>query len=182
MSKLMYADMGLSVVAGLTQFGVAREQSKLQAAMQKYQNTMSALSTGQSLNNITRNAVAVRDNRVFADLSIQTSAMEEQAAFKVEAAAAGVIGNSVAVGLRARQADAARAQTSLARKFNSELLAVEDQKKQVRLSEVYNQDISPISRPNLGAALLNTGMQMVDIWDKHNPEDRRSSSFLSKGK
>lgn len=179
MSKLMYADMGLSVVAGLTNHFVGVEQSKLQGAIQRYQNTMSALSAGQSLNNITRNAAGVRDAAVFAGVSIQAQALEEQAAFQVEAAAAGVIGNSVAVGLRARKADAARAKTSLNRQHTAEKMSIEDQRKQVKMSQIYNKDISPISKPNLGATLLNTGAQLLETWDAHNPEDRRSSSLLA---
>lgn len=179
MSKLMYADMGLSVAANLTQYFVGREQSKLQKSIQNYQNTMSALSTGQSLNNITRNAAGARDASIFANVSIQSQALEEQAAFMVEAAAAGVVGNSVAVGLRARKADAARARTSLDRQYKAEQLNIEDQRKQVRMSQVYNKDISPISKPSLGATLLSTGAQLMETWDAHNPEDRRSSSLLA---
>lgn len=179
MSNLMYADMGLNAAANLTQFFVGKEQSKLAGAIQKYQNTMSALSTGQSLNNITRNAAGARDAAVFADVSIQSQALEEQAAFKVEAAAAGVVGNSVAVGLRARKADAARAKTSLDRQYKAEKLNIEDQRKQVKMSQIYNKDISTISKPSIGATLLSTGTQLLETWEIHNPEDRRSSSLLA---
>lgn len=181
MSSLMYADMGLSVAAGLTNYMVGKETSKLNRSIQAYQNTMAALSTGRSLNNITRNEIGMRDAAAFAQVSIQSQALEEQAAFQVEAAAAGVIGNSVAVGLRARQGDAARAKTSLNRQFEAEQLNIEDQRTAVKMSEIYNRDISPISKPNLGATLLSTGANLIATWDAHNPEDRRSSSLLARG-
>lgn len=179
MSKLMYADMGLTVMAGLSQYMVQKEESKLAASMQKYQNAMSALSAGRGLNNITRNSVAIRDNNTFADISIQSAAMQEQAAYAVEAAAAGVMGNSVAVGLRQRKGDAARAQTSRKRQYDSERLNIEDQRKQVKLSAIYNKDISPISKPSLGGTLLGIGANLIQTWDAHNPEDRRVSNRLA---
>ncbi len=179
MSKLMYADMGLSVMSGLVNFAVQGEQAKIQKRLQEYQNTMSALSAGMAQNNIQRNAVQVRDNNVFADISVQSASLQEEAALAVEAAAAGVMGNSVAVGLRQRKADAARAQTSRKRQFDAERMQIEDQKKQVKMSAIYNENISPISKPSLGASLLGIGANLMQTWDAHNPVDRRVSTRLA---
>lgn len=179
MSKLMLADMGLNIAAGLGSYFVAKEQSKIQEILQKYQNTMADLSAGMAMNNLAKNRAQVRDNNVFADLSIQSAAMQEQAAYQVEAAAAGVVGNSVAVGMRQREADAARAQSSRERQYSAEMMQLEDQKKNVQMSSIYNRDVSPIQKPSLGASLLGIGANLVQTWDAHNPVDRRVSTRLA---
>lgn len=180
MANLMYQEMGLNVVNGIGKFMVGSIQYKLDKAVRDYKNTMSALSAAQSHNAISLNEIGTRDANVFADVSVQSAALQERADFAVEAAAAGIIGGSVDVGDAQLRADAARAQTSRKRQFMYEGVSYSRQHKQIELQKIYNKDISPIQRPNLGMSLLGIAQNLADTWDAHNPADRRISAALAR--
>lgn len=180
MSNLMYAEMGLNFFAGMGQFAIARQQSKLEASVRKYKETMAALSAANSKNAITSNENATIDQAVFARLSIQTQEMQDRAAFDVEAAATGVIGRSIDIGRVALGADAARARTSLERQREATMRQYGQQRREIDLQRIYGADISPISKPSFGAALFGMAQSAIDTWDTHNPVDRRSTAFLAK--
>lgn len=183
MSNLMYAEMGLNAFASLGEYAVARQQAKLERSVQKFKNTMAALSAANSRNSITQNEISTRDEAVFARLSIQTQAMKERAAFDVEAAATGVIGRSINVGRNALAADAARSRTALNRQMSQTMRQYGQQRREVDLQQIYAQDISPISKPSVGKLIFGIASSSIDTWDAHNPEPRRTSAFLArKGK
>jgi hypothetical protein len=182
MANLMYAEMGLNFVSGLGKFAIGRTQAKVDAAIRKYKETMSALSAANSKNAITLNEISSQDQTTFARLSIQTAEMQERAAFDVEAAAAGVIGRSVDIGRVALEGDAARARTSLERQADQQRMQYGQQRKEIDLQRIYSADITPIQKPSLGATMFGLASSMIDTWDAHNPEDRRTSAFLSRRK
>lgn len=179
MANLMYAEMGMSAIKGIASFAVAGEEAKLARATQKYQRTMAAISAAQNNNALNLNEVATRDQGVFARLSIQTAGMQERAAFDVEAAASGVLGKSIDVGRRALEADKLRADTSLDRQLKGQFRAYGQQRKQVKMDEIFATDVSVIPKPDIGSALMGMGANMLDIWERHNPTDRRISTRLS---
>ncbi len=180
MSNLMYAEMGLNFFSGLGQFAIARQQAKLEASVQKYKETMAALSAANSKNAITSNENATMDQAVFARLSLQTQEMQDRAAFDVEAAATGVIGRSIDIGRRALGGDAARARTGLERQTQATLRQYGQQRREVDLQRIYSKDVSPISKPSFGAALFGMAQSAIDTWDAHNPAPRRTSAFLAR--
>lgn len=179
MPNLMYMEMGMNVINGIGKFLVGSEQAKLDKAMRRHRETMSALSAAQSMNAITRNQIGTVEANIFADASVQSASLQEQADFNVEAAAAGVIGGSIDVGRSQLVADAARAQTSRKRSFKYEGLGLAQQRKNVELQKIYARDITPIQRPSLGAAFMGITQNLIDTWDRNNPADRRSTAALA---
>lgn len=181
MANLMYAEMFSNVIGGISQYMVSREQAKLAASQRKYNRTMAALSASVSRNVVTENEASLRDQSVFARLSIQAAGMQERAAFDVEAAAAGITGNTIAVGRRQRTADEARALTSMERQNLQSRRQLGQQRSQIRMDEIRGRDVSPLPRANLGAAMFGIAGGLLDTWNAHNPVDRRTTTMLSRG-
>ena len=176
-ANLMYAEMGLNVIGGLAGYAVSKERAKQEAIVRKYNETMQALSAAMSLNAITANEAAARENAVNARLSIQSAAMQEEADYALEAAAAGVVGNTVKIGQMQRTADAARARTSLDRQYLAERMSTAQQREQVQLQKIYGKDISPLPKANFGAAVFGMVSNAIDIWNAHNPKSRQTGSL-----
>ena len=181
MANLMYAEMMMNTLGGIGQYMVSREDAKLAAAQRKYNRTMSALSASVSRNAITRNEADLRDQSVFARLSIQAAGMQERASFDVEAAAAGITGSTIQVGRNQRTADEARARTSMERQALQKRREYGQQRMQVNIAQHSNRDVSPLPRANLGAAVFGIGQSLFNTWDAHNPVDRRATTLLSRG-
>lgn len=179
MANLMYAEIAGSIFQGLGNFAVSREEAKLAESRRKYNRTMAALSASVNRNAITSNEIDTRDQTVFARLSIQTAAMQEQADHAVEAAAAGVGGASVRAGATQLTADAARSRTSLERQNLQVRRQFGQQRQQLNLQQIYGRDISPIPRPSFGAALFGMATNAVDIWNEHQPKHRRLGTRLA---
>lgn len=180
MANLMYADMLMNTMGGIGQYLVSREDAKLAASQRRYNRTMSALSASVARNVVTENEAALRDQSVFARLSIQAAGMQERAAFDVEAAAAGIAGNSIEVGRAQRQADEHRARTSMERQAMQKRREYGQQRQQITMDEIRSRDVSPLPRANLGASLFNIAGGLVDTWNVHNPVDRRTTTTLSR--
>lgn len=181
MANLMYAEMFTGVISGIGQHMVSRENAKLAAAQRKYNRTMSALSASVSRNVITENEADLRDQSVFARLSIQTAAMQEQGQFDVEAAAAGMIGNSIDVGRRQLEADATRARSSIERQALQSRRQLGQARSQVAMDEIRQRDMTPLPKADLGSALFNIGQGLFNTWEAHNPVDRRLTTRLGRG-
>jgi len=180
MANLMYMDMGMSVIGAVSQYSTASANYRMEQTVRKYQERMAKLSEGMSLDAITRNEAQTIEQNVFANVSIQSAAMQEQADFAVEAAASGIVGNSVSVGNAQLKADASRAQTSRRRAFKQTMYAHGQQRTQVKLQTVYGRDVSPIAVPDFGRTVFGIVTGLVDIYDEHNPTSRQSSALLSK--
>lgn len=178
MANLMYMEMGSTLISKAASFGVSLQESKLARSMQRYKQMMADLSATLAQNAITANEIAVGDQAVNARLDIQAQSMEDQANYAVEAAAAGLIGQSINLGSTVRQADAGRARLTLERSYEGQLRAFGQQRTQTELDRIYGKDISVISNPSIGGALFDTGKDLADVWDAHNPVDRRISSRL----
>lgn len=180
MANLMYAEMGLNMFTKVGGYLVSREQAKLARSQRKYEETMAALSAASNKNAINENQIAMEDQTVFARLSIQTAAMQEQADFDVEAAAAGVMGRSIRMGKQQLAADAARAETSLDRQAQAQRRQFGQQRTQVDAARIWGKDVSPLPTANLGATLFDLTTSTIDIWDAHNPKDRQSTEIMNR--
>lgn len=166
----LYADIGLQVAGAVGGYLTGKEDAKLAASVQRFQNKMRAISGALSLNAITENEAQTRDQNTFANVSVQVASMQEQADFAVEAAAAGIKGNSVIVGQQALVADAARAQTSRRRAYKQQLHLFDQQKKDIRLQMIYGKDVSPIKQPSIGASLMGLATGVYDSYQEHTPD------------
>lgn len=178
MANLMYMEMGQSLISNVASYGVSLQESKLAKSMQRYKQMMSDLSAALSQNAVTLNEIETSDKMTNAKLDLESKAMADQANYAVEAAAAGLIGQSIGLGSTVREADAARAGVSLQRSYDEQRRAFGAQRTQIELDRIYGKDISVISNPSIGGALFNAGTDLADVWDAHNPVDRRISSRL----
>lgn len=115
---------------------------RMQAAARSHRNTMVRYAAAQSQNTITLNENNALAEAADADLAIQRSALEQQGSADVAAGAAGVAGNSVVAVSRNLAADAARANKARLDRLTSQMTAFGQQRKNVQMSAVYNQDVA----------------------------------------
>jgi hypothetical protein len=173
MNTLMYSQMGLSAISGWGQFKTASIQADLQERIQAYRNTMSKLSAARSTNAITVNEVRAREAYTENDLLIQRTAMQDQSRAEVQAAAAGVSGNSVDAVMQDLKASAGRASYANTRQYNQQKAEMFEQRQSVALSAIMNQDTQVIPKPSVGSMLLGMGTNLLSIYDSHQPEGSR---------
>ena len=173
MNTLMLSQMGLSLVGSWGAYASAGIQSDLEERIQSYRNTMNRLSAARATNAVTVNQVRARDAAVQADTVIQRQAITDQAQAEVEAAAAGVMGNSVRMTTRDLRASAGRASFALERQANQQQAEFREQKTSIALSAITNTDVQVIPKPSLGAMLLGAGTNLLNIYDSHQPEGSR---------
>ena len=180
MSSLMYADMGITAVQGITGYLVGSEAAKTQSILQRYRNTMLALSAAQAQNNVTQNQVSTRDQAVLQSAADQITKIERTEEARVAAAAAGVAGDSVDSTLQAIARQSAQQSLSRTRALRTEDVRIAQQRRGIATDVAYGKDISVIPRPSLGAALLGTTARLGDVWDMHNPTSNQTSTLLAK--
>lgn len=173
MSYLMNAQMGMSLVSSWGQYATSKIQSDLQSKIQDYRNTMTRLSAARSTNAVTVNQVRVRDAAVEADQIIQKQAMQDQARQEVDAAAAGVAGNSVEMAARDLKASAGRASYAQQRQVTQQQAELREQKTSIAISAITNQDVQVIPTPSVGSMLLGATTNLLSIYDSHQPEGSR---------
>jgi len=173
MSALMLSQMGMSLTSSWGQYATANIQADLQSKIQDYRNTMTRLSAARSENAVTVNQVRVRDAAVAADQMIQKQAMQDQARQEVDAAAAGVAGNSVEMAVRDLKASAGRASYAQKRQANQQQAELREQKTSIAISAITNQDVQVIPRPSVGSMLLGATTSLLNIYDSHQPEGSR---------
>lgn len=173
MNTLLLSQMGMSLASSWGQYATANIQTDLQSKIQDYRNTMTRLSAARSENAVTVNQVRTRDAAVAANQMIQKQAMQDQARQRVDAAAAGVTGNSVAMVVRDLKASAGRASYALKRQVNQQHAEFREQRTSIALSAITNQDVQVIPRPSVGSMLLGATTNLLSIYDSHQPEGSR---------
>ena len=179
MSNLVATQYFSAASNAYTSYYAARTRAKMQRDAQQYQSIMQKLSVSRALNAVTRNEVAARDNNIRIQLGIQEQSMQDQARAEVDAAAAGVTGESVAAVMRNLRASATKASYAQRTNYISQLRQMNQQRSDIRFNAILNKDVSVIPMPSVGMALLGAGSQLLSIYD-HNrtPSQRRRSSWL----
>lgn len=173
MNTLMLSQMGLSLAGTWGQFQTASIQADLQERIQSYRNTMSNLSAARSMNAITVNEARASDAATQADVLIQRQSMQDQAQQEVDAAAAGVTGNSVEMAARDLKASAGRARFAQKRQHHMQMTDLSNQRTSAAIGAITNQDIQVIPKPSVGSMLLGAGTNLLSIYDSHQPEGSR---------
>ena len=179
-NMLMLGQMGLSLVDGVAGFAQSRIQSDLHSAYQKYRNAISAINATQQQNTITLNSIAVRDASIAEAEDIEIASLRDRGTAEVAAAAAGVKGNSVDLAMRELAGDAARANKNRLDNLNSQFAAFAQERKNVNVARVMNQDISIIPKASVSTALLGVGARMLNVLDSHQPQDVSIAGQLSR--
>lgn len=171
--KLMYAQMGLSLVQSFASVGVAREQEKMAASVQRYNNTMSALAAAQSNNITTMNEIAAQDASVRDNVSIQQETLIAAGDAAVASGAAGVGGGAVESVMFGIRNSAARAQHARTTALTNQFMQFGQERVNTEIAKVTNKDVTVLPRTSAGTALLGAGANLLKIWDSHQtPADK----------
>ena len=173
MNDLMLSQMGLSLVSSWGQYQSASIKAKLDERIQAYRNTISKLSAARSLNAVTVNEARASDAATQAYLMIQQQSMRDQARQEVDAAAAGVKGNSVEMAARDLRASAGRARFAKKQQYNQQMSDMGAQRQSIAIAAITNQDIQVIPKPSIGSMLLGVGTNLLSIYDSNQPEGSR---------
>lgn len=172
-NNLMLSQMALSISGMYAQYSSAGIQADLQQTIQNYRNTMSDISAARALNATVVNEVRTVDAALLNNQAIQKQAMQDQSQLEVQAAAAGVAGNSVKLAARDLKASAGRAQYAQQRQLKQQMSEIEGQRTSINVARITNQDVQVIPKPSLGSMLLGASTKLLDIYDSHQPEGSR---------
>lgn len=179
MSSLMYAQMGMKVVGGLSAYGEQKHKSRMEEIMRGYQQTMTDISAAQQLNTMTANEVSARDAAMRASVALNVQSMQDRANAEVSAAAAGVSGGSVRSTMRGLMRSRLMAQQAMHNKVQAQKRSFAQDRRNFALNRAMNKDISVIPKPSAASALLGLGASMIDIYDSHQPEGQKVSDTIA---
>lgn len=180
MGSLMYAQMGISAISSLSNFAVARQQAKMDEAIQAYNNTISALSAAQSRNTVTHNELQARDASVRQGLEIQQSLLRAEGSARVAAGAAGVTGGSVRSVMQGLRSSAAQAQYARTEQTRKQMQAFGQERRNIGIAQALHKDVSVIPKADATSALLGLGTNMLQLWDQHQPAGDGIAARLGK--
>lgn len=175
----MYTQMGMQIVGGLVSHAQAKEQARMQAVIQKYRNTMAAISAAQNINVSVVNEVANRDAAVRAGIQLDEQAMKDQAASEVGAATAGVSGSSVSLTMRQLERSAVAANEARLHQLKAQNRASNQERRNIRVQEAFQKDIQVIPKPSIGATLLGIGTGVIDVYNSNMPKGSRISDAMA---
>ena len=180
MSAAMYAQMGNKAVGVVSDHLLQNTQRKMQLDAQEHRNTMSAISAAMQSNNITREEINTQDSARRLKQQIDLASMQDKGNAEVSAAAAGVAGGSVDNTMRGLTRSAMQANYARIRNLDSQMQAHGNNRKNVTLQQVYNKDVQVFQKPNVGMALLGLTTDLVDTYNKNQPEGDRLANVASK--
>ena len=158
--------LGTSITKGI--------QLDMQQAAQEYGDTMRQLSAAQQTNTLTVQDAQLQDKTARLQGTLQQASIRDMAASEVNAAAAGVAGGSVTQALLGLKRSAMGAQHARMRNLDSEMFAVDQSKKNIRLATIMGEDISVIQRPSTASALLGLGSTLLDKYAKNQVDGERA--------
>ena len=166
--SFMLAEMGLTGLNGVANIMIGNTERSIKKIMDKYNDTMSALSAAQANNQVTRNEVSVGKQIKLAEAGDQVATMQATESAKVAAAAAGVSGNSVAVTLNAFARG--KAQKEMARDLEEQQVygGLNDQRRSIATQRAYGKSIS-IMPSTSATSLLGLGASLLDVYKQHQP-------------
>jgi len=167
-NSLMLGEMGLTGLNGIANILVGNADRSVQRIMDKYNNTMAALSAAQANNQVTRNEASLSQQVKLAEAGDQVATMQATESAKVAAAAAGVSGNSVAVTLNSFARG--KAQKEMARNLEETQVrgGLNDQRRSIAVQKAYGKS-SSIMPSTSATSLLGLGASLLDVYKQHQP-------------
>lgn len=175
----MYAQMGMSVISGLSAHGTAKHNARMETIMRDYNQTMSDISAAQQLNTMTENEISARDASIRAASALDIQSMKDRANAEVDAAASGVAGGSVRNSLRGLTRSRLMAKKAMHEKVKAQKRSFAQDRRNVALARVMNKDVSVIPKPSTASALLGLGASMIDIYDSHQPDGQKIEDTIA---
>ena len=179
-NPLMYADVGVTVLEGVTNFLSARTDYRLNKAIQKHQEVMRGISAALARNTINQNRVRAGREAVYAAIGIDAQSAADMADARVSAAAAGVEGVSVQEGLADLRRSRLLALTGLGEAVSDVNASYADQERTLALDMIYSRDTTPITRPSVLGHLLDTSTKTMDAYDRNQPKGSKLTDRLER--
>jgi hypothetical protein len=162
--------MGMKVMETVNSYGAAKHAATMEGISRKYKQVMTDISAAQQLNVMTENEIAMRDAATRTSVAIDVASLQDGASAEADAAAAGVSGSSVRDTMRGLTRGRLAAREALRLKVLGNATSAHNDRKNLELSRIMQKDISPISQPSIGSALLGLGAGMLDIYEDNQPK------------
>ena len=175
----MIGSMATQAVSAYGDYSTSKIQYRMDQAAREHKKIMGALSSAQQQNALTTAEVQTRDAGIRALRSIELQSLHTKSEATVNAAAAGVTGNSVDSSLQNLRRSALNANAARKASLISKFQGIEQERKNVRLSQIYGRDVSVSIPPNPTTALLGLGKSMLETWDQNQPEGMKLSDRLN---
>ncbi|MDC1500505.1 hypothetical protein N8388_04610 [Octadecabacter sp.] len=188
----MLANMGIGIMGAASEYNtmkaqtainaskndIAQTENRMQKAAQAHRNTMNKMSGALRENSITQKQMQTQDQGVRLSQAIQTQSMQDQGSAAVSAAAAGVAGGSVKATMLGLRRSALNAHDARQRNSDSAIMALEEDRKNVKLATIMGEDISVLPdhvadvlpAPSAASALLGLAAGLVDTYDNYQPK------------
>lgn len=151
---MLAAQVGMSAVSHGMSSAASEAQYKADKKWQKYQNTMLALSAAQSQNAITTNVTQATLASAAEALEIRKATIAASGDAKVQAAAAGVGGNSVASAVRDVEKSGAQLEFARQEELRNAYLGFDYERRNVALSAKMGENANYIPKPSSVSSML----------------------------
>lgn len=193
----MLANMGIGIIGASSEYNtmkaqtainsskndIAQTENRMQKAAQAHRNTMNQMSGALRENSITQKQMQTQDQGVRLSQAIQTQSMQDQGSAAVSAAAAGVAGGSVKATMLGLRRSALNAHDARQRNSDSAIIALEEDRKNVKLATIMGEDISVLPdrvadvlpAPSAASALLGLASGLVDTYDNYQPKGSKTT-------
>lgn len=173
MSYIMAAQMGLSIAQGVGDFIASSAEADVSLAVQKYRNTIAALQAARQSNAVELNAVRHIGAEADQQLLIEKTSIRDKGAVAVQAAAAGVEGNSVDAVMRDLTASAINSSYKVKKASQQTQREFAENKRSISISKLLGEDRSVIPQPSPAMAVLGVASKLTSIYNSHQPESQR---------
>jgi hypothetical protein len=160
---MLAAQLGMSIASNAAQAGANSAQYKADKKWQKYKNTMLSLSAAQSQNAVTTNITQETLASAVQALEIEKATVTQRGDAVVQAAAAGVKGNSVNSAVRAVERSGAEAEYARALDLKNQYLGFDYQRRDIALSAKMGKDTNYIPKPSPVSSILGIAKDATQI-------------------
>ena len=163
-NPLLLASQIGEVSAPFTNFLLSNEQRKLDKENQRHRNAVLGISSNIQRNQTTLQEIDVRNANRRQNQNIQLTALQQQGAAEVSAAAAGVAGGSVQSVMRGLKRSALNAQYNRLENTENAFQSLGQQRRNINVSQILGTDNTVLPRPSFAAMLLGTATAAFDTF------------------
>ena len=176
----MIGSMGMQAVGAYSDYSIAKTQSKMEQNTKSYRAEMAAISEALQYNDMSVAEAQLSDQARRATIALEKDEMRDKGAAEVAAAAAGVAGGSVDNTMRSLKRSSLNANAARTKNYESALANANNQRKSIEMQAIFNEDISPISIPSAGTALLGLSKGLIETYDDNQPKGYKTSDSMSR--
>lgn len=160
---MLAAQVGMSALSQGQSSAASEAQYKADKKWKKYQNTMLALSSAQSQNAVTTNVTQATLASATQALEIEKSVIKQRGDAIVQAAAAGVGGQSVASSVRAVERSGAQAEYARQEDLRNAYLGFDYERRNIAMQAKMGENTNYIPKPSSISSLLGFAKDVGSI-------------------